>query len=126
MGFYDDITAEVLDILNECGGPATFISRSTGTYDPATGTSPVVDTPYTVQMVAFDFLQKRDGDSGQGNTLLKSGDKEIYMASKILLPRPNPKTDSIVYTGRKYSIITVKELNPSGIASVVYQLFIRE
>lgn len=123
---YDDIVFCVTDILGEYGGPAQFISRSNGPYDPTVGTAPIVDTTYNVRMVAFDFLQKKDGDQGGENSLLKSGDKEVYMSSSVLLPRPNPKTDSIIYTGRKYSIITIKELNPSGTLSIVYQLFIRE
>ncbi len=126
MGAYDGILASVTRMIARYGGPGQFIHNAVGVYDPSVGTATATQTAYPVSLVAFDFLQKKDGDAGQGNTLIRSGDKEIYMTSNVLLPRPVPKADSIIYTGRKYSIVTVKELNPSGLVSIVYQLFIRE
>lgn len=126
MAAYDQLIQTVNNLIGQFGGPATLMLSVAPPYDPTTGTAAAQVDNYAVQVIAFDFLQKKDGDGMQGGTLIESGDKMVYMMAADYVPRPDPKTTTLLWCGRQYSILTVKEMNPSGSVKVCTELFIRE
>lgn len=126
MAAYDDFVEVVTEMMQDYGGPAIFVSNAQTEYDPSTGKSVTTPNQFNVSILAFDFLQKKDGYGGMNNSLVRSGDKQVYMQSGPLVPIPNAKTDTIIFNGSTFNIITVKSLNPSGSSVVVTEMFIRE
>lgn len=124
----DPIIRTISNMMSRFGGTSTLtVTTSESSYDYDTSTSEEVVTDYPVQSIAFDYIQKKDGiGSGEGNTLIRSGDKQIFIKPYPSLPLPNPRTDNVTYKGTVYTIVTVKDYNPSGVQSVLYELFIRE
>lgn len=130
---FDPFLRVVSNMVTRFGGPAVFIDNSNAitNYNPTTGKATTLPVTYNVAVLAFDFLQKKDGDSTMTNSLIRSGDKQIYMQTQpdpitnVPVPRPTAHVDQLQWNGRTYEIITVKQLNPSG-GNVVYtEMFIR-
>jgi hypothetical protein len=126
MAAYDPFLRVVSNMLSRYGGDGVLISRGDTPYNYSTSTQEQREDCYPLRMLAFDFLQKKDGDRPMQNTLIQSGDKQIYMSAGSWVPRPIAGVDEIVYNSRVYSIVTVKELNPSGSTTVYTEMFIRE
>lgn len=126
MTTMDPIVRTVYNILTRYGGPCTVNIATEGEYDPETSTAVETTTQYTAQSIAFDYLQRMQGTAFQPNTLIRSGDKQFFVKMPAGAPLPNPGTDSVVYNGKTFNIITVKDYNPSGTYSFLLEMFIRE
>ena len=123
---FDPFLSVVSNLIGRFGGTAQLIHRpANNVYDPTSGKVTAIPISYNVRIVAFDFLQKRDGDSTMTNTLVKAGDKQIYMQFDSTVPTPIAHVDELVYAGNTFQIITVKQLNSSGSNVVYTEMFIR-
>ena len=123
---FDPWLSVVSNMIGRFGGPGQLIKRpANNSYNPSTGKVVNVPISYSVKIIAFDFLQKKDGDSAMTNTLIKSGDKQIYMQFDSTVPTPVAHVDELVYAGNTFEIITVKQLNPSGSNVVYTEMYIR-
>jgi hypothetical protein len=123
---------------------ATMMSRfgTTGTikvaiseaYDPATSENSVTYQEYPVNVMAFDYVRKMEGEGTQGDTLIKTGDKQVYVQPPqktevgLALPHLNANRDLLVISDKIYKIVTVKQLNPSLAQEncILYELYVRE
>lgn len=127
MGNLDPIVRTINNILTRYGGTCIVtINIDDGEYDYATSTAVISKTDYTVQMIAFDYIQRMQGIGSETNTLIRSGDKQLFIKQTAGMPLPNPATDSVIYNGTRFNIITVKDVNPSGASSFVLEVFVRE
>lgn len=127
MGFnLNPIVRTVSNMILRYGGECTVIVPTEGAYNYETSSVDIIETPYIVKMIAFDYLQRLAGTGAESNSLIRNGDKQIFMMLAAGQPLPNPVTDSVVYKGIKHNIITVKDINPSGLKSYILEVFCRE
>jgi hypothetical protein len=112
--------------MTQYGGTCVVSIITEGPYDLETSTVPIIRSDYTCKSIAFDYLQRMQGIGFETNTLVRSGDKQIFVKMVDGMPLPTPGTDSITYMGKKMNIVTVKDYNPSGNYSYVLEIFARE
>lgn len=122
---YDPFNRVVLNMVTKYGGYSTLNVASAGSYDATTSRVVETNVQYQIRTLKFDYIPKKDGETTMPNTLIRSGDKQLFVLPSTA-PIPNPKTDEVIYQGVRHSIITVKELNPSGSNLMLIELFIRE
>jgi hypothetical protein len=103
-------------------------------YDPTTSENVVSYQDYAVNILVFDYVRKNEGDSTERNTLVQTGDKQVYVQPPqktdigIPLPHLSPNRDFLKVGDKIYKIVTVKQYNPSMSSEgcVVYELYVRE
>lgn len=112
---YAATAATATRLLTRFGASATLKRQTTGTYDPATGTTPVTVTELATTAAVFAYDQKYiDG------TLIMQGDQRAYMAPAVL-----PKQgDVLAWQGKDWQVIAVKQLAPAG-TPVIYEAQLR-
>lgn len=120
----DPIVKTVVDMMKRRGGDAQFISSGVPTYDPATSTAISGEVIYPVRALVFDYVAKSLGMGVQGDSLVRSGDKQVFIQPSNF-PRPIAKVDSFMYQGSRFSVIVAKEINPSGDNVLLHELHVR-
>jgi len=124
-----DFDSTVLELLLEVGTTATYTSVQPGAYNPSTGTVSLTKVDQTVQAALFDLTLQSNGMSLKYGTTIKAGDKEAYM----LPPQKTggqpitvaPGVDKFTIAGVAYTVVTFKEVNPTGSDPCVYFLYLR-
>lgn len=122
----------VRSILSREGTTATLTQQAqSGTYNPATGEYTVsTPTNKTVKVVLLDYSASQNGLSVSPNTLIQVGDKQCYLDGKTngvdLTVKPSPAGDTLTVGGVTYRIMNVKEYNPSGSYTIMYDLLLRK
>jgi len=124
-----DFDAAVLELVTAFGTTATYTSIAQGEYDPATGQAGVVRMPQPVKAVLFDLTLQSNGLSLKYGTEILAGDKEAYIIPPQKLGG-NPITvapgaDKLTVAGVVYTVVTFKEINPTGSDPCVYFLYLR-
>ena len=120
----DPIVKTVTDMMKRRGGDAKLIVAGVPTYDTATSLVTSAEVAYPVRALVFDYVQKSMGMGVQGDSLVRSGDKQVFIKPSDF-PRPVAKVDSFLYQGSKFSIIVAKEINPSGSDVLLHELHVR-
>lgn len=123
---------DALDVLLEFGGatPGALFTRTTpGAYDTGTRTTGEPTTTTTAGVaLAFDYEFKDSGAATEGGSLIRAGDKRLYLAAlsalgaAIAAPR---KGDACrAPDGLTYAVENVKTLAPTGVA-ILYDVQLR-
>lgn len=128
---FDDV---VQDMMAVYGTEATLVVSSAESYDPETSENTVNVRKIPVKVIFFDYLDKRAGLGSDSGSLIRSGDKQVYIqpphksTSPYPLPKLDPTKDFLEHCGTKYKIVTMKQYNPSmtNIGCVLYELYVRE
>lgn len=123
-------TSDFNDVVNEfftvqgwsCS--ATLIKTSS-VYDPNTSENVVTESRFTMQAIPFDYINKFQGASTQSDTLIKTGDKQVYLKPTPLVISIDPSADRLQIGSTIYKIVTVKEVNPTLTNTLYYELFVR-
>lgn len=123
-------TSDFNDVVNEfftvqgwsCS--ATLIKTSS-VYDPNTSENVVTESRFTMQAIPFDYINKFQGVSTQSDTLIKTGDKQVYLKPTPLVISIDPNADRLQIGSTIYKIVTVKECNPTLTNPLYYELFVR-
>ena len=121
----DPVSKTALNMLTKYGGYSTLVSNTYSSYDDSTSIAAKVTKKYQVKTLAFDYLTKHSGSTADANSLIRAGDKQIFLLPSVA-PAPVAVVDSLIHNGRVYNIVFVKDLNPSGSKSILYELFVRE
>lgn len=126
----DDFSCSVLEFMREYASQAQYISISEGSYDPSNGSAAEVRTSIPVDAILLDLTLQSNGLSAKYGTLVQAGDKQAYIRPPQTDAVPvslvvNPVSDRIVIAGIEYKIVTFKELNPTGSAPVLFDLYLR-
>jgi hypothetical protein len=124
----------VASMMSKFGTTAYISVAISEEYDPSTSENTVVYQDYPVNIMVFDYIRKTEGEGTQNNTLIKTGDKQVYVQPPqktevgIPLPHLNANKDFLKIGDSIYKIITVKQLNPSLAqdSCILYELYIRE
>lgn len=116
-------------------GTTAYISvAASEVYDPATSKNIVTFQDYLVNVMFFDYIRKTEGVGTENNTLVQTGDKQVYVqppqknGSGVPLPSLQPNKDLLKFNGKVYKIVTVKQYNPSQSLDgcILYELYVRE
>ena len=108
-------------LLTKFGRNVTRHSYTVGAYDPATGSSTATSTDSTRIAAVLDYSdQSRSGERYVRGNLVIASDK------KLLLDGTGPAavTDEYTVGSERYSVVSVKEINPAG-TSVMYEIHAR-
>lgn len=122
----------VYNILRREGTTATLTQlAASGTYDPTTSSyTPAASVTTSVKVVLLDYSASQNGTYVNENTLIQANDKQCYMDAKIngvdLATKPSPAGDTITAAGQTYRILNVKEYNPTGAYTIMYDLLLRK
>jgi hypothetical protein len=122
----DPLTRTVMNIIRQFGGTATMVVKTgEDTYDPETSTTIPGETQLPIKMVAQDYIQKTNGLMTQTGGLIQTGDKQFFIQADAGVPPPRPGVDAILFEGRKWTVLTLKDYNPSGSKSYCYEVYAR-
>jgi hypothetical protein len=124
----------VASMMSKFGTPAYISVAINEEYDPATSENTVTYQDYLVNIMVFDYVRKSEGEGTEQNTLIKSGDKQVYVQPPqktevgLALPHLNANKDLLKIGDKFYKIVTVKQLNPSLAqdSCILYELYVRE
>jgi len=124
-----DFDQAALELVTEFGGSGTYTKKTSGTYDPATSTVSVSSASQTVKIALLEYTKPNNGLGMKFGTDIVQADKEAYVippqktgGSAITI---DPVNDSITVGGVSYSIVTFKEVNPSGVDPILYMFYLR-
>jgi hypothetical protein len=123
----DPLVRSVLTMMARYGGDATMVVvNGEGTYDPETSTTTSNEKEYPIRVLAQDYIQKSNGLMAQAGGLIQTGDKQFFILPKDGMPAPRPEVDYVIFEGRKWTVKTLKDYNPSGTKSYLYEVFARK
>lgn len=112
---YAKSAASALKLITKFGASSTLTKRAEGSYDPATGTSSITETNYTVYAVLLNY--KANETNAQGS-LVTAKDRKVIMQATTVTP---DVSDTITVNSTVYRIVEVKTLTPAGTA-VLHEL----
>lgn len=118
---YSASQATATRLLTKFGRNVTRHAYTVGAYDPSTGSATATATDSTRIAAVLDYSdQSRSGERYVRGNLVIASDK------KLLLDGTGPATVTDEYTvgSERYSVVSVKELNPAG-TSVMYEIHAR-
>lgn len=116
----DPIVRTIANLIKMRGGEFVMTVVTAGVYNPATSTVETTTDEYTVKAIVFDA---RESTSPGG--LIKTGDKQVFIKADATIPAPDTGVGQFIYEGLPYDIVHVKHLNPSGSATMMYEIFVR-
>lgn len=120
-----DLEQAAIELVTEFGADGTYTSYTAGSYNPATSKVVNTSTAYTAKMVLLDLTLQSNGLSLKYGTEIKAGDKEAYVLPPIQGLVITPGKDTVTLAGTTYTVVTFKEINPTGAKSLVYFLYLR-
>jgi hypothetical protein len=122
----DPLIRGVVNMMSRYGGLAMLVVDSgESTYDPETSTTTPNVTEYSIRVLAQDYIQNASGLTSQTGGLVQTGDKQFFIQPEEGTPAPRPGTDYIIFEGRKWTAISIKDYNPSGMKSYLYEVYAR-
>lgn len=109
---WNDLASTVDDMLG--GFQEVVITRNVvGAYNPTLGSAPVTTTVETGKAALLEYTMRGDGQSEINGTSILQGDKDLWLSAVgISVPQIN---DTVVASGKTYTIKQVKSENPAGI-----------
>lgn len=124
-----DFDNVVLQMMDDFGATQTYVMSSQEEYDTETGTVSSVTTSVPVRMILMDLTLQSNGLSLKYGTEILTGDKEAYVQPPVKNSGPalviTPGSDKLVVSGTTYTVVTFKEVNPTGTDPVLYTLYLR-
>lgn len=117
------------ELIAEFGSSGEYITTSQGSYDPTTASVVNSTLRQRVPMVLLDLTLQSNGLSVKYGTQVLAGDKEAYVippqksGGKAVAVTPN--SDRVSFGGVTYTVITHKEVNPTGSDPLVWFLYLR-
>lgn len=129
----NQLNRTVAAMMARFGTDASITVAGATEYDVETSQNVVSYRDYPVRAMFFDYIRKTEGEGEENNTLIKSGDKQVYVqppqqAGQDPLPHLQANKDFITVQGTQYKIITVKQINPSLAVNdcILFELYIRQ
>ena len=120
----------VTRMMARFGGIGTLHISSSPVY--VDGESVETTSDYEVNILIFDYPQNGAGDKANFNTSILEGDVQCYVQplNKQSPPSTQPtlqaNRDTITLGTTEWKILNVKQLNPSAINNVIYELHLRK
>ena len=128
----NSVNRTILNMFRNYGGDANIIVEGVGgVYDPDTSTYTTTgDSQYSVRVLLMDYTNKKDGLGQIRDTLVQEGDRRCLVLpperlGSVQQPTIQPNKDTIQIGNLVYKIISLKDLDTSGVYSYMYELYIR-
>lgn len=118
---YAKSQATALKLLTKFGTDCTVTKQTAGGYNPATGSSTITSTNYTVKGVLLNYNSVERSENLSAGTLVEESDKKVILQQFASVPDLN---DLIVFDGVTYRIVNVKTLSPAGI-DIIHECRVR-
>lgn len=113
---YQELESDIAELLGELGAPLIITSTTAGSFDPVTGQE---SGKAEVEQTGFGVVVDYKTDQIDGANILQ-GDKRVFIEASVL-----PEiSDTVTISTKKYSIVGVREVSPSGI-NLLYELHVR-
>lgn len=122
---YAATQSRVYDTLLRNGASVTVTYRTSGAYDPATGTAAVTTSTATAKGVILPFSQ---GLRKMAGSNVVDGDQQLLLAALATdgSALTAPKVDDIAtVNGKAHTIHKVTPLNPKGDTPLLYDCTVR-
>jgi len=119
MGFYESMADTAKQLLLQFGQNLTLTRVTSSSYNTTTGGVTTTTTTHTVRGAVFNY-QNRQVDG----TLIKAGDRQVYLSTQNLSFIPDPTQDTLTISGTVYRILRCVPTIPAGIP-VLYELQVR-
>lgn len=123
-----DLYQAALGLITEFGGTGTYKSVKVGPSIPGQVPADIV-VSQSAKMVLLDLTLQSNGMSLKYGTQIKTGDKEAYVLPPARYGgqpiNVNPGTDKVIFGGVEYTVVTYKEINPTGANPLVLFLYLR-
>lgn len=116
----DPIARTIANLIRMRGGVATLVVKTAGVYDPATSKSITTEDSYDIKHITFNAK-----DSISPNSLIRSGDRQMFVQAEDSFPAPEAATGTVILNGQTFKIISANPLNPSGVKALMYELILR-
>jgi hypothetical protein len=132
MGPMDDFDWTVTAFMDDFGGEAVIKVKGASKKDPATGLIATIVESYPVRAILLDLDKTTSGVSQASGTTLQIGDKVCYIkppqkdGKPYTLPPLDPAKDTVTMGGVEYTIVTLKDRNPSAANSIYLELYLRK
>ena len=99
--------------------------KTTSVYDPDTSENIVTEKRYTMQAIPLDYINKNEGAGTNAQTLIRSGDKQVFIKPSKYVTDIDPSADMLQMGSKVYKIITVKTFDTTLADVLYYELFVR-
>lgn len=116
----DPIVRTIANLMRMRGGVATLVVKTAGVYDPATSKSVTIEDKYQITHITFNAK-----DSISPNSLIRTGDRQMFVKATGLFPAPEAATGTVILAGQTFKIVSANPLNPSGVSALMYELILR-
>lgn len=129
MNFTSQFDTVVRDMMGLAGGTGTLRVFTDGTY--VDGEVTRTSTDYTVNITINDFPQANSGEKSKFGTLIQSDDKQLMMQpinkadTTATQPNIQANRDLIIINGIEWKILALKEINPSGVNAILFDMHLR-
>jgi hypothetical protein len=118
MSFYTDLRTMADGLLTDKGTTLTLTKKTSGTYDPATGSATVTETAYSITAAVFDYPQRViDG------TRIQHGDKKVLVSCEGLTVDPDVD-DAVTISSVSHQVVRARKISPAG-EIVIWELQVR-
>lgn len=129
MNFAAQFDNVVRDMIGMAGGTGTLRVFTDGVY--VDGEITRTSTDYTVNIALNDFPQANSGEKSHFGTLIESDDKELMLQpinkadTNATQPSIQANRDLIIVNNIEWKILALKEINPSGVNTILYTAHLR-
>jgi hypothetical protein len=121
----DSFKRVVTNMMARFGTTFTVVIVGDATYNPATSENAPSETTYSVPGVIFDFTLQSNGQQAMPGTQIQVGDKQIFLQPTDTLPALRAERDFVEVAGKRYKVVTYKELNPTAGDNMLIELLVR-
>ena len=129
MNFPSQFDNVVRDMIGMAGGIGTLRVFTDGTY--VDGEVTRTSTDYTIELAINDFPQANSGDKSRFGTLIEASDKEALIRPvnktnpAATQPTIHANRDLVIINGIEWKILALKENNPSGVNTILFDMHLR-
>lgn len=129
MNFLSQFDNVVRDMIGMAGGTGTLRVFTDGVY--VDGEITRTSTDYTMNIAINDFPQANSGEKSKFGTLIQSDDKELFgqplnkADPYVTQPNIQANRDLIIINGTEWKILALKEINPSGVNAILFDMHLR-
>lgn len=126
---FEEFDSTVLEFMREFGGDAIYTKQGESEYDTLTGTVTAISKNIPVRGILLDYPSHTYGRTVVPGTEIIAGDKQFLM----LPPQKDSGFPLVIETvndrvkigNTQYSVVVMKEINPTGSDTILYELMLR-
>lgn len=130
MNFAAQFDRVVRDMMGLAGGTGTLRVFTDGVRD-SEGDVTRTYTDFPANIAINDFPQANSGESSKFGTLIERDDKQLMMQPinkadpDAVQPNIQANRDLVIINGTEWKILALKEINPSGVNAILFDMHLR-